>query len=331
MEETRAVEPNPRVDSLATAIRKLTFAVWCVFAAVVALLAIYFYSFYRTWKFTRATTSSNSISSSSSSSDGDGKAFFDLPPEERVKHANGILLTKHEPDGKRVKAIVAEILKQPSKGRLRWSVGDEIPELSHYPREGTSYGDGDVVFFQGSMNEFRESMTYTNGRIMAMGDMPLDTLRELVKGGDSASPRPTIPPLTSDRAISASPDPLKAHRIDLERETNGEGVTRVFSTSLEAALKIPEWSPEKGEPPLSMSRAIRLATDVAQRQSPEHAVFVARAVRIQLASCDQPIGNRWYYVLTCVPQEGGVLGMSRSVPIVVLMDGTVVNGRIENG
>ncbi|HEX7254012.1 MAG TPA: hypothetical protein VF376_14110 [Thermoanaerobaculia bacterium] len=331
MEETRAVEPNRRVDSTAGAIRKLTFAVWCVFAAVVALLAVYFYPFYQSWKFTRAASSSASISSSPSPSDADGKGFFDLPPEERIKRASGILLTKHEPDGKRVKAIVVEILKQPSKGRLRWSVGDEIPELSHYPHEGTSYGDGDVVFFQGSMNEFRESMTYTNGRIMAMGDMPLDTLRDLVKGGDSASARPTISPLTGDRTVSASPVPLEAHRIDLEQETNGEGVTRVFSISPEAALRIPEWFPEKGEPPLSMSRAIQLATDAAQRQSPEHTMFVARAVRIQLASCDQPVGNRWYYVLTCVPREGGVLGMSRSVPIVVLMDGTVVNGRIKNG
>jgi hypothetical protein len=52
-------------------------------------------------------------------------------------------------------------------------------------------------------------------------------------------------------------------------------------------------------------------------------------VRLQLVSCDEPVGNRWYYVLDCVPRRDGGLGMSESVPVVVLMDGTVVTGTIK--
>ncbi len=117
--------------------------------------------------------------------------------------------------------------------------------------------------------------------------------------------------------------------IDLERTTNGEGVTRTFSIPRSAAFGIPEWFPEKGEPPLKMAAAIRLATAAASAQSPDHGGFVARSIRLQLVSCDEPVGNRWYYVLDCVPQQGSRLGMSQSVPVVVLMDGTVVNGTIQ--
>jgi hypothetical protein len=117
--------------------------------------------------------------------------------------------------------------------------------------------------------------------------------------------------------------------IDLERSTNGEGVTRSFSIPKSAAVGIPEWFPEKGEPPLKMAKAIRLATDAANAESPEHATFVARSIRLGMVSCDEPVGNRWYYVLDCVPRQSGGLGMSQSIPVVVLMDGTVVTGTIK--
>jgi hypothetical protein len=34
-------------------------------------------------------------------------------------------------------------------------------------------------------------------------------------------------------------------------------------------------------------------------------------------------------VLDCVPRQSGGLGMSQSIPVVVLMDGTVVTGTIK--
>jgi hypothetical protein len=164
-----------------------------------------------------------------------------------------------------------------------------------------------------------------------MGDMPLETFRNLTGG----RPRRTDPqPVISPRAaVLATPAPWvqQGSLIDLEETTNGEGITRVFEIPKNAARRIPEWLPEKGEPPLALSKAISLATEAAQAQSREHEPFVARAVRLHLVSCDEPLGNRWYYVMDCVPLVDGGLGMSSSVPVVVLMDGTVVTGRLKNG
>jgi hypothetical protein len=322
MEDRVAGEAVPQADALRRSIRALTTAVWCLVGVLLILIAFYAYSYYRSWSFTREATSS-----SYSRTGADDKSFFDLPPEEKLRRATTILLTKRQQDGRKLKAVVAEILKQPSDAKPLWSIGDELPELSHYPQGGTTYGDGEVVLFVGSNRHLRESMTYTEGRVAAMGDMPLEILRELVKGAGPGSGR-SVQPSSAANSIARVPATAAAQEglIELEKHTNAEGVTRIFSIPKSAALRTPAWLPESGEPPLSMSRAVRLAAEAAQNQSPGHPPYLARAVRLQLISCDAP-GDRWYYVMDCVPAASGGVDMARSIPIVVLMDGTVVPGR----
>ena len=327
------MDENPKVDSLAKAVRTLAIAVACLAVGVLALFALYAFTLYESRAFFRgATSSTSSRTTHTASSPGvqaNEKPFHALPPEEKIKRSAAILLTKHQKEGGRLKAVVSEILKRPAAG-LSYSVGEELADLSRYEGGDADYGDGDVVFFGDATGDARESMTYRNGRITALGDMPLDVLRAMVRGEKGAVSQLAVSSAPHDALVVPPPSSRQqGPLIDLERTTNGDGVTRSFSIPKSAALGIPEWFPEKGEPPLKMSKAIQLATDAAGAQSPEHAAFVARSIRLQLVSCDEPVGNRWYYVLDCVPRQTGGFGMSQSVPIVVLMDGTVVTGTIK--
>jgi hypothetical protein len=299
----------------------LTLAVWSIGAILLALVGTYAYWFVKS---TRAFARSTSSSVSSTES---GRDFDTLTPEEKIRRSSAILVTKHQKDGGRLKAIVAEILKQPPNEGLQYSVGDEFVSLSHYGDE-TTYGDGDVVFFSGSPSSMRESMTYRSDRISMFGDMPLQTLRDLVSGKSPAAARP-VSPLPSTAPAAAPAIPESEHPVTLEEATNSDGVTRVFEIRRAAVLKIPEWLPETSEPPLLLAEAIRLGAEAARAQSPDHSTFVARSVRLQLVGCCESFRNRWYYDMAFVPTTGGSVDMSHSVDVVILMDGTVVNGRIK--
>jgi hypothetical protein len=326
------MEEPLRTDSLAKAIRALAVTVGFLAAGVLALFALYAFWLFQSRTYFRGTSSISTSTSrttrpaaaATAGAPADEKSFHSLSVEEKIQHSSAILMTKHEKEGKRIKAVVSEILKRPDAG-LNFTVGDELADVSTTAEEGTDYGDGDVVFLVGAGADMRESMTYRGGRISGLGEMPLDVFRALVRGGTT----PVTAPSSGAGSAATSSPAGEVPQISLERTTNGQGVTRSFSIPRSAALGIPEWFPEKGEPPLKMTKAIQLATDAASASSPDHATFVARAIRLQLVSCDEPIGNRWYYVLDCVPRQTGGLGMMESVPVVVLMDGTVVPGKIQ--
>ena len=104
---------------------------------------------------------------------------------------------------------MSEILKRPDAG-LNYSVGDEFMDLSRYEGGDADYGDGDVVFFQDSATDMREPMTYRNGRITGLGDMPLDALRAIARGEHGVVPGPAGAPV---RPCSAAVSPRSAGEL----------------------------------------------------------------------------------------------------------------------
>jgi hypothetical protein len=105
--------------------------------------------------------------------------FHELPVEEQIATASVIALVRYEPaaDGK-MRAVISEIVKKDPAVTFHYSIGDEYGLSSHYPRPGTSYGDGQVVFFTGSPAMMQLAMSYSGDRIRGLGDMPLALLRE---------------------------------------------------------------------------------------------------------------------------------------------------------
>ena len=77
--------------------------------------------------------------------------FHELPIEEQIKAASVIALASYEPgDDGRMKAVLKEFLKKDPDVTFYYDLGDEYRSSSYYPKPGTSYGDGVVIFFEGS-------------------------------------------------------------------------------------------------------------------------------------------------------------------------------------
>jgi hypothetical protein len=118
-------------------------------------------------------------------SEGDGETremptelFHELPIEEQIKASSVIALASYEPaeDG-RMKAVLKEFLKKDADVTFYYELGDEYRPSSYYPKPNTSYGDGIVIFFEGSPAMMRRAMSYSGDRIMSLGDMPMKLLR----------------------------------------------------------------------------------------------------------------------------------------------------------
>lgn len=105
--------------------------------------------------------------------------FHELPIDQQIASASVIALLRYEPatDGK-MKAVVAEFLKRDPNATFHYDIGDEYGESSFYPVQGTSRGDGQVAFFAGSPPILRLGMSYSGNRVLGLGDMPIDLLRE---------------------------------------------------------------------------------------------------------------------------------------------------------
>jgi hypothetical protein len=164
--------------------------VWCLCALVLAQLAFYGMSYVRSSRLmreamagsTKSTMSSTSRRSVPQVAETEEPPLHDLPPEQMVARSSAILLTSYQKDGDRFKAVVAEVLKQNPDTKLYYAVGDEFATLSFYPKNGETCGEGQVVFMAGSPASMRSSYSFSNGRITGLGDMPLATLRDMLKG-----------------------------------------------------------------------------------------------------------------------------------------------------
>ena len=129
-------------------------------------------------KIQRTLSSSNEHAPSQTTISQPQKQFYELSPEEQIKTASVIIITKYEPakDGK-VKAIVSQILKKDDNVTFHYKIGDELTSSSYYPKEKTSYGDGLVVFFAGNPPMQKMSMSYEGDRIRSLGDMPIELFK----------------------------------------------------------------------------------------------------------------------------------------------------------
>ena len=105
--------------------------------------------------------------------------FFDLPIEEQIKQANVIALARYESstDGKR-KVVFREILKQDPNATFHYSIGDEYPSASFYPKPDVDMGDGVIVFFVDSPANIKMSISYSGDRIHSLDDISLELFRK---------------------------------------------------------------------------------------------------------------------------------------------------------
>jgi hypothetical protein len=188
------MEDLPGSDALARAVRSLARAVWVLVVLVLVLVAYSVWAWFQSMQMvrrmsrpdeTRITSSSSPYSPSTSASAVGGpgphrQLSCNLPPDDLVARSSAIFLTSYQPSGKGFKAVIAEIVKLEPGTTIEYRVGEDFfePGLDN-PREGSSVGDGSVVFLEGSPAFMRCSYSFQNGRIGGLGDMRLETLRAL--------------------------------------------------------------------------------------------------------------------------------------------------------
>jgi hypothetical protein len=85
----------------------------------------------------------------------------------------------------------------------------------------------------------------------------------------------------------------------------------------------PAWTPESGEPPLPLSKAVHLATEWAKREYKRFDGVQARAVNLGTYGCPTP-KDRWYYTIHFSPIMDTVSLLVPGYFVAVLMDGTVI-------
>jgi hypothetical protein len=85
----------------------------------------------------------------------------------------------------------------------------------------------------------------------------------------------------------------------------------------------PAWTPESGEPPLAVSKAVQLATDWAKREYKRFDAVQARAINLGAYGCPTP-KDRWYYTVHFTPIMDSIPLLVPGYFAGVLMDGTVI-------
>jgi hypothetical protein len=91
----------------------------------------------------------------------------------------------------------------------------------------------------------------------------------------------------------------------------------------DAMAKVPEWMPDKQDPPLKISRAIELAKQAAKGDHSDFTDLLLESIQMRpSSSADHQ--DRWFYIVGMYPFVGGKLSVHTEVTVVILMDGTVV-------
>lgn len=169
---------NPEKDPVTRAIGRLTTAVWALTAVTAVLVGIYLVSFVRAGiVFRTVAKTAPPVPASIRGSQADYVNLSALPLEKQIEAASVIAVARYLRDGDRNVCIVSEILKQAPGTTFYYAAGDEFAEMSYYPKEGETRGDGQLMFFVGSPAEFRYSTSIQGDRITGLGDMPLDLFR----------------------------------------------------------------------------------------------------------------------------------------------------------
>jgi hypothetical protein len=152
---------NPPASDAQRKTKRLSGAVWILAILLCATLLIYF-----------VVLRSLSVVRSE---------FDRLSPEQRVQSASVIALAKWQRSGSTLKCVISEIVKQTPNTVFYYKVGDEFHAGNQRATENADFGDGEILFFTGSPARLELITAYRDGRITGLGDMPISTLREVVR------------------------------------------------------------------------------------------------------------------------------------------------------
>jgi len=113
---------------------------------------------------------------------------------------------------------------------------------------------------------------------------------------------------------------------------SGAKATYTWAVPLARLQHTPAWTPFAGAPPLSISKAVAMATRQLKADNPQFKRYDVLSISLAAASgtSDKP-ADRWYYRIDLVPViDGNRLYRLRYVAV-VLLDGTLVEPQVKEG
>lgn len=164
-------------------IGKLTIAVWVLSALVCIDISLslfrLFFPFYLA-KSVQASLCKPALLPNAVISEDQYKGFYEWPIEKQVQEASVIVIARYEKENEKLKCVISEILKQTPGTTFYYKIGDEYRPCSRYLQDDVACGEGQIIFFTDSPASMRFSCSFDGNRIGGLGNMPFETLREVI-------------------------------------------------------------------------------------------------------------------------------------------------------
>ena len=137
------------------------------------------------------------------------------------------------------------------------------------------------------------------------------------------------PPQAGQRGRGAQ----SSSTVSVTQTRTQEGITSYWEISSQRADRLPSWNPRNTpNPPLSSGDAIKVGEDWLRQQNPEVKTFELTNLTLARGYGVFAQSDRWYYMMYFDPVVGGRrLAGGSNFAAVVLLDGSVVEPRIEKG
>jgi TonB family protein len=135
-------------------------------------------------------------------------------------------------------------------------------------------------------------------------------------------------------AVTALAKPSAGQMFTISASVDQDGRRYVYEISQERSDGLPQWDQQAAsEPPLSMSEATKRGEAWLRSRTPEIMTFELNTLSLLRTLAPPGIcrrGGCWYYRMTFDPVIAGRRLASGSDLVVVLIDGSIVEPRIEN-
>jgi hypothetical protein len=188
----------------------------------------------------------------------------------------------------------------------------------------------------GKIKAVRTVCRFVNGKMTAPSDTEvaaLDARAESVavpRRDRSENQRPSAPsPPASAHVMTAPSPPVQRYAVLLQETTDWNGTAYIYSISRRRAERTPDWTPERGEPPLSTTKAMAIAEKAAKSRHPKIGDFRTTSISLQGMNCTPVIPGKWFYMVSLQPVM--THGRLSHVWELVLLDGTVVTPTESSG
>ncbi len=110
-----------------------------------------------------------------------GDDFYKWPIEKRVAVSSVIARGEWKLENGVNKFIIAEIIKREPGTYFPFKLGNEYPRGNTPAKPNTDYGDGAVIFLQGSRATMRSLIAVSRGSLRGDQSVPLQMIRDTVR------------------------------------------------------------------------------------------------------------------------------------------------------